>query len=234
MFGIAGIHVATNRTLVEETADRYAITTDVESRGIAAILVDVISHSEVVGNLAIDSERPQAYRGEVRRNGSESRNGVDYAADGNPVDEVTSTIGARPPVAAALKRGTVDQLTAFFMVERRLANLGSCALAIAVYDGLRRYDLYFSDSVLGPAPAFAEHNHVGATKVCLMRRQAIAGFSDATGRSEGAYEGKLWYARLLPGDFMVPVQVEFSTEFGPVTGRLAELRGRGIHLQFSD
>jgi hypothetical protein len=67
-----------------------------------------------------------------------------------------------------------------------------------------------------------------------MRRQAIAGFLDASGRSEGAYEGKLWYARLLPGDFMVPVQMEFSTEFGKITGHLAELRSRGIHLHFTE
>ena len=234
MFGIVGAHVATNHTTIEETADGYAITIDVESRGIAAVFVNLTTHSAVVGNLTIDGVRPQTYRGEVRRNGIQTRNGVDYGAGGTEVSEVTSTIGARPPVAAALKRGTVDQLTAFFMVERRLANLGSCALAVAVYDGLRRYDLYFSDAVLGAAPAFAEHNDVGATQGCLMRRQAIAGFLDASGRSEGAYEGQLWYARLLPGDFMIPVQVEFSTEFGKITGHLAELRSRSIHLQFRE
>jgi hypothetical protein len=32
---------------------------------------------------------------------------------------------------------------------------------------------------------------------------------------------------------MIPVQMEFSTEFGKVTGRLAELRGRGVHQLFT-
>ena len=59
MFGLAGIHIATNHTTVEETADRYAITTDVESRGIAAIFVDLTSHSEVLGRLANDGLHPR-------------------------------------------------------------------------------------------------------------------------------------------------------------------------------
>jgi hypothetical protein len=65
-----------------------------------------------------------------------------------------------------------------------------------------------------------------------MRREAIAGFVDDSGRSEGANEGRLWYARLLPGDLVIPVRMEFSTEFGAVSGHLAELRRRGVHLRF--
>jgi len=234
MFGVAGLHVATNRTAVEETADHYAITTDVESRGIAAVFVDLTSHSEVLGRLTIDDPRPEAYRGEVHRNGVESRNRVDYAADGTVAGESMPPVENRMPVTPTLMRGTVDQLTAFFLVERRLAYRGSCALVVAVYDGRRRYDLYFTDAAPEVPRAFAERNDVGATQVCRMRRQAIAGFADGNGRTEGAYEGKLWYARLLPGDLMVPVEMEFSTEFGTVTGQLAELSGRGIHLQFEE
>jgi hypothetical protein len=32
------------------------------------------------------------------------------------------------------------------------------------------------------------------------------------------------------GDRMMPVRMEFDTEFGVVTGYLAELRGRGVDL----
>jgi hypothetical protein len=234
MFGLAGIHVATNLTVVEETTEQYAITTDVESRGIAAIFVNLTSHSEVRGRLTIDGERPRAYRGEVHRNGIGSRNRVDYAADGTVTGEASPPAESHLSVAPALTQGTVDQLTAFFMVERQLAHRGSCRLDVAVYDGRRRYDLHFTDTTPEVPPAFAERNDVGATQVCHMSRQAIAGFSDSNGQSEGVYEGRLWYARLKPGDLIVPIQMEYSTEFGSVTGRLAELRGRGIHLQFME
>jgi hypothetical protein len=232
MFGLIGVHVATNHTTVEEAADRYAITTDVDSQGIAAVFLNLASHSEVHGRLTIDAVRPQAYRGEVHRNGVETRSWVDYGADGTVASYATPADKTRTPVTPALMRGTVDQLSALFMMERQLASRGSCALVVAVYDGLRRYNLHFSDAMPEAIPATSGPGFSGATQVCRMQREAIAGFLDDSGRSEGAYEGKLWYARLLPGNLLVPVQMDFNTEFGSVRGLLAELRGRGAHLRF--
>jgi hypothetical protein len=232
MYGLGGVHVATNRTIVEEATERYTITTDVVSRGIATVLYDLTSHSEVRGRLTGDMARPQAYLGEVRRSGNVDRNRVEYATDGAVTGVSEPPPETRTPVGPALMRGTVDQLTAFFMIERQLALRGSCARVVAVFDGRRRYDLHFTDvapEVFQPA---ADRSFAGATQVCHLRREAIAGFRDDSGRSEGAYEGKLWFARLLPGDLMIPVQTEFSTEFGAVTGHLAELHGRGVHLRF--
>jgi hypothetical protein len=192
-----------------------------------------MSHSEVRGALAGDAARPQAYRGDVRRNGVDTRNRVDYGADGSVLGQSTASREARVPVTPALMRGTVDQLTAFFMMERQFVRRGSCALVVAVYDGLRRYNLHFADTSSEPIPAASERRF-GPVQVCRMRREAIAGFLDNGGRSEGAYEGNLWYARLPPGDLMVPVRMEFMTEFGPVTGELAELHGRGVDQRWME
>jgi hypothetical protein len=38
-------------------------------------------------------------------------------------------------------QGTVDQLTALFLLERQLARRGSCDLIAPVFEGCRRYDL---------------------------------------------------------------------------------------------
>jgi Protein of unknown function (DUF3108) len=232
IYGVAGVHVATNHTIVEEALERYAITTDVASRGIATVLYDLTSHSEVRGRLTGDTARPQAYLGEVRRSGTVDRNRVEYATDGAVTGLSEPPAETHTPVGPALMRGTVDQLTAFFMIERQLALRGSCARVVAVFDGRRRYDLHFTDVAPEVLPA-ADRSFAGATQVCHLRREAIAGFRDDSGRSEGAYEGTLWFARLLPGDLMIPVQTEFSTEFGTVTGHLAELHGRGVHLRYA-
>jgi hypothetical protein len=233
MFGTAGVHVATNHTVVEEAAGRYAITTDVESRGIAALFIDLTSHSEVRGRLTNGAALPEAYLGMVHRNGVVNQNQVKYPANGVVTGESTPPAETHTPVTPQLMRGTVDQLTAFFMIERQLAFRGSCALVVAVFDGRRRYDLHFTDVAPEVSQVSADRNFAGATQVCHMRRVAIAGFLDDSGLTEGAYEGELWFARLLPGDLMIPVQMEFSTEFGKVTGRLAELRGRGVHQLFT-
>jgi len=47
IFGFAGLHVLTNRTTVQERGDRYVIATDLETRGLASVFVDLTSHSEV-------------------------------------------------------------------------------------------------------------------------------------------------------------------------------------------
>jgi hypothetical protein len=234
MFAALGVHVATSRTILEEATDRYAITTDVESRGLAAVFLNLASHSEVRGRPGMDTVRPEVYRGEVHRNGVHTYNRVDYGADGMVTGGSTPPGATRKPVTPALMRGTVDQLSALFIMERQLATRGSCARVVAVYDGLRRYDLHFTDAVPQTIRASGGHSFAGTTAVCRMRREAIAGFLDDDGRSEGAYAGTLSYGRLLPGDLIVPVRMEFSTEFGSVTGHLAELLGRGAHMRFME
>src|SRR5262245_25295700 len=68
VYGFAGFHVLTNRTSVTASGDRYSIATDLDTRGLASVFVDLTSHSEVRGRLAQDTARPDAYHGEVRRN----------------------------------------------------------------------------------------------------------------------------------------------------------------------
>ncbi len=80
IFGFAGLHVLTNRTGVEEAANRYAIAMDLDTRGLASVFVDLTSHSESHGALAGETLRPEAYRAEVRRNSVDRHYGLDYRA----------------------------------------------------------------------------------------------------------------------------------------------------------
>jgi len=80
IFGFAGLHVLTNRTTVDETADRYTISMDLDTRGLASVFVDLTSHSEVHGRLGRDASYPDAYRADVRRNGADRHYGLDIVA----------------------------------------------------------------------------------------------------------------------------------------------------------
>src|SRR5215469_2355171 len=128
IYGFAGFHVLTNRTKVATSGDRYTIATDLDTRGIAAVFVDLNSHSEVHGKLVSDAVRPDAYHGDVMRNGSDRHYRIDYHADGTVASDQTPPSPALHSSAAIDQmRGTVDQLTAFFVLERQLAQRGSCA-----------------------------------------------------------------------------------------------------------
>jgi hypothetical protein len=229
IFGFAGLHVLTNRTTIEESGDRYAITMDLDTRGLASVFVDLTSHSRVHGRLIGNLPHPDGYRADVRRNGAERQYGVDYRGDGTAINLSGPASTERPfLVAADQLRGTVDQLTAYFMVERQLANRGTCALTVPVFDGSGLYNLRFTDVKRETLAADRHQNFSGPAQSCAVVRQEILA---SRNQNEDTYtRGKIWYARLITGDRMVPVRMEFDTAFGVVKGYLSELHGRGVNL----
>jgi len=229
IFGFAGLHVLTKRTSVEEAANRYAIAMDLDTRGLAAVFVDLTSHSEVHGGLAEDTLRPEAYRAEVRRNGADRHYGLDYRRDGTEINASTPISAAVSLfVSAEQVRGTVDQLTAYFLLERQLARRGTCALVVPVFDGSALYNLRFTDVRREMLGTDDYQNFAGPTQVCEVVREEIVA---SRNHNEDTYRrGRIWYARPMAGDRMIPVRMEFDTAFGGVKGYLAELRGRGVDL----
>jgi Protein of unknown function (DUF3108) len=229
IYGFAGLHVLTDRTTVMETAERYVIATDLDTRGLARVFIDLTSHSEVHGRLTGENPYPSNYRAGVRRNGLDRQYGLDYRGDG-AVGNVSPppSSGRRLLVAEQQINNTVDQLTAFFMVERQLAQRGTCTLTVPVFDGAGLYDLRFTDVRREMLWADRYQNFTGSTQVCEVEREDLAVNPD---RNEDTYRrGRIWYARVIPGDRMIPVRMEFDTAFGAVTGYLAELRGHGVDL----
>jgi hypothetical protein len=229
IFGFAGLHVLTDRTTVEEMADRYAIATDLDTRGLASVFVDLRSHSEVHGRFAKAEPHPIEYRADMRRNSADRHYGLDYSGDG-AVMNVSAPASPERFLLVAEKqiRGTVDQLTAYFIVERQLAQRGTCTLVVPVFDGSGLYKLRFTDVKRETLSADGYQNFAGPTQVCEVVRADIRANPD---RNEDTYRrGKIWYARVIAGDRLVPVRMEFDTAFGGVKGYLAELHGRGVDL----
>ena len=233
VFGFAGFHVLTNRTRVVASGNRYIIATDLDTRGIASIFVDLTSHSEVHGKLVRDAVQPDGYHAEVRRNGTDRNYRIDYRADGSVASEQTPPVAALQSATAADQlRGTVDQLTAFYLLERHLTQSGNCALVVPVFDGLGRYNLRFTNAGSETLSPEGRQHFSGPTQACDVKREDVDGFP--TDLASGTYKrGKIWYAR-LGGDKMAPVRMEFDTEFGSVQGYLGELRGAGLNLRFID
>jgi hypothetical protein len=230
IFSFAGFHVLTNRTRIEETADRYAIEMDLDSRGLASLFVDLTSRSRVHGALDGGAPRPEAYRADVLRNGVDRRYRVDYRGDGT-----VANISPKPVFGLSLisgverMRATVDQLTAYFLLERQLTRGGRCALVVPVFDGSGLYNLRFADIKKDTLAADSRQNFAGPAQLCEVVREDIAANPDS---NESTYQrGRIWYARVAPGGRMEPVRLEYDTFFGVVRGYLAEWRGRGVDLR---
>ena len=230
IYGFAGLHVLTNRTIIEEWGDQYSIAMNLDTRGLASVFVDLISRSQVQGKIAGEAARPQAYRSDVRRNGAERHYEVDYRGDGSVINASLLSPAGRPLlVAAEQMRGTVDQLTAYFLVERQIARGGPCAFIIPVFDGSGLYNLRFTDIKKERLTADRYQNFNGPAQVCGVSREDLVASPD---RNEDTYrQGKIWYARVIEGDQVLPVRMEYETAIGVVRGYLAELRGRGTNIQ---
>lgn len=229
VFGFAGIHLLTNRTTVEEAPHRYGIATDLNTRGLARIFVDLASHSDVRGKLDGGTARPQSYRSDLRRNGVGWHYRVEYAGDGAVSDDSSSPSSGRSlPITAEQIRGTVDQLTAYFMVERQLSERGTCALVVRVFDGSGLYNLQFTDLKREALAPDEYQNFAGPSQSCEVTREGVVANPD---RNQDTYRhGRIWYARVIRDADMMPVRMEYDTAFGVVKGYLAEVHGAGVDL----
>ncbi|MBV9862185.1 MAG: DUF3108 domain-containing protein [Alphaproteobacteria bacterium] len=234
MYAVAGLHVMTIREGSNESGDRYELSMEMQSRGLADLFTDISSRSVAQGRIVKERLVPESLRSDTKRNGSERHTRATYGPDGALSGEVTPPFAEpRTPVKPEQLRGTIDELTAYYQLERQLARTGSCASLQRVFDGFRRYDLVFADLAPEVLKADAEHRYAGPTEVCEVTRNKIGGFP-VSGQAEELAAGRMWFARLLPGPFMVPVKMEFDTELGIVTGYLAELRGRGVNLALTE
>jgi len=230
VFGFAGFHVLTNRTTIEEEGGQYGIAMDLDTRGLARIFVDLTSHLEVRGGLDRDTPRPQAYRSDVRRNGVDRHYRLDYGGNGAVINASAPPSSGRPLLVAEEQiRGTVDQLTAYFLLERQLSDRGTCALVVRVFDGSGLYNLRFTNFKQETLSVDGYQNFAGPSQICDVAREDLVINPD---RNEDTYQrGKIWYARVIAGDRMVPVRMEYHTAFGIVKAYLAELRGPGVDVR---
>jgi hypothetical protein len=230
IFGFAGLHLLTSRTSAEVTPRSYAIAANLNTRGIVSAFVDLQSHSEVYGTLASQNPRPDDYRAEVRRNGTERDYEVKYLANGDVINTKAPPRRRSIDIDPAQLRGTVDQLTAYFLVERQLARTGSCSAIVPVYDGSELYRMRFIDIRSETLTADGRQSFAGATRLCEVVRDVVVANPDM---EESTYDrGRLWYARLLSDGRMFPVRMEYDTPFGQVSGYLGELDSAGVHLNF--
>jgi hypothetical protein len=227
VFGFAGIHVLTMRSRTDESNGNYAVSLEYSTKGLAKLFVDLTTLADVNGHAVDGVARPTWYQSDSVRNGVARHNRIDYRPDG--VVNAAATPAPLDPIAPDRTRGTVDNLTAYFRLEHQLAATGSCKLTAHVFDGRHAYDLVFSDEGQQTLAPSGGQMFSGQAIACRMTRRNWPGVVDPE-QDEGAQGGTIWYARLVPGDLLVPVRTHMDTQLGVVQGYLAELHGRGVDI----
>jgi hypothetical protein len=130
------------------------------------------------GALVGEILRPDAYRAETKRNGSDRYYGLRYLSAGTVIDRSAPRSAEGSHLDVVQVHGTVDPLTAHSLLERQLARRGFCRLVIPVFNGSELYRLHFSDDRDETLSADNYQGFVGPTRVCEVVREMIVANAD--------------------------------------------------------
>jgi len=189
----------------------YRSTVALRTAGVLALLAPWESTATVNGTVEGGTLRPVVYH--VRSEYRERHQQIDlvYASGGavrGGVDGILSD-GERDAVPTELRDGTVDPVTAGEAVAQRLADTGTCAGIVRIFDGLRRYDLRYEDLGMAELPPSGRDAFSGSARHCRATVDPIAGFlrtGDHAG--ERATELSVWLAAPVPGATPTTVRMD--------------------------
>jgi hypothetical protein len=225
---VGGLHVLSFQARVGLGAADYRGQVRLRSDGLLAKLVDFSLEAEAAGLAGSEGLLPRRFNVASQWRESTGRLvEITYAENGAAALRVEPPAEEddRDEVPAALRRDTLDPISAVLSLVRRLADSGSCKGEVAVFDGRRRYDVSTRDLGRTTLEASDIAPYGGPAIRCGITFRPIAGFwRKARGdRSEDA-QVDVFLAPSTASTPPVPVRVHARNAFGTLRIHLATVR----------
>lgn len=180
---IRGFRVASLTLSGRRDGAAYDVTGTLASAGLLGWVRHIRYDASVTGRFLGPRPVPSRYV-ENADTGKRRSQAVMAYRDGVP--QVKSYNPPRPPavqeIAPVTQGGTVDPLTALYMVLRDVPRAGACDLRLTLFDGRRR-----SQVVLGPAETS------GGRIACAGEYRRLQGFTDADMAEKSRFPFRLTY-----------------------------------------
>ncbi len=218
-----GLSVMRVEALFDLSGSRYRVQTRVRPVGVGSVVSgggEQVSATE--GSWRGSDPLPRRHSSEGEWRGARRAVQLDYAHPGGgaPLLRVLEPPlePEREPVPEALKRNTVDGLSAVAKLLRAVAQTGRCDGEAPVFDGRRRSDFRAWTESLDELPR-GEGSFAGPALRCAFLGRVVAGRHAAQERDDGRppRPAVAWVARPLPDRAAVPVLIELPTRwFGTV------------------
>jgi hypothetical protein len=229
-----GVNVMRAEVLFDLSGPRYRVQTRVRPVGVARAFAgggEQVSATE--GSWRGAEPLPRRHRSEGEWRGARRAVLLEYPPGQGGGGAAAPLLGVlepplepeREPVPEALKRGTVDSLSAVAKLLRAVAQTGRCEGEAPVFDGRRRSDFRAWTESLDELPR-GEGAFSGPALRCAFLGRLVAGRHAAQEGREGDRGPPrpvvAWVARPLPDRAAVPVLIELPTRwFGTVRVVLA-------------
>lgn len=229
--GAKGLDVVLN---VQRENGTLQAETVMRTTGALNMLMRFESKSQVAAILRDDGLQPIRYLIESDGRWSKRVLHMTWGPDGLPqatIDPEPEDDEDREPVPDALKRNTLDPMTAVAARALRGSAEPPCTGTDPVFDGRRRYNLHYRP--VGPEELKAHNRsaYAGPAFRCMVRIEPVAGYTRswlAENRDADERPTHIWLAQPPGTSLWLPVQSESGFTLGSSTGYIsgARLNGR--------
>ena len=221
-----GLHVFTINLEATLTAEDYDVSLDLLTDGALSWLFDWSMLSTAKGRPA--APRPSWFRTESRWNDNLRWVELRYGENAAPSVELVPRPEEddRPSVPEALRKDTVDPLSAGIALIYRLARRNDCAAELPVFDGRRLFRARSRD--LGPRkiPVSALAPFGGAARACALEVEPVTGFWRKQRTAPKTQELTAYFRPLSAGGPPLLLRIDAETRFGAVRAHLVEVSPR--------
>jgi hypothetical protein len=218
---VVGIPVADAALNIDLTEAGYHAALRFHTTGLANLLDSGHLEETVSGGLRNDRPAPQVYTSNGFLHGQNRVVDMTWQ-DGSPLVTAITPPNAteREDVPAALRAGTVDQVSLIVLLLHLADQTGRCEATARSYDGR---DLQsFQVRTLGEEelPPSGQSSFSGRALRCEFTSQTLAGFRFGSGGEQDhrPHHGTIWLGRVVSGGPRLPVRAAVETRwFGDAT-----------------
>ena len=229
---VGGFHLASVDLVEVVDGNHYVAATLLTTKGLAEAIdssdIKAVSTGNIQGHLVI----PRTYNSDVTTTDNHQLVGLLFD-HGEPlsVDSHPTYDLMRYPVAPELKLNTVDPLSAalFLSLGSSVDDTAKCGRTVPIFDGKRRYNLKLNyihdDSISLGRDGYNKGKPIPAL-MCRVSYERVAGFKPPKpGRKPPQWPLiDIWLAPIKGTDFLVPLRMQASTEFGGVVVRAVRMK----------
>jgi hypothetical protein len=211
---------------------RYRVSFQVRSLGMIEAVARIRIAWQAEGTAKGGRALPAAFDQTNTFRGNARKVALRYAGNGAaPTVAIAppESPGKRPPVPEALKRNTVDPLTAVFGAVTTPMDAKPCVYSAQVFEGMRRTDIAFAYGRADRTSRLAPSGLPAESVVCLLHVKRLAGYEDRAFKNqpEPMPPAEIAIVRLPSAGIWLPVSLDFASRVGPISARLVRVRVDG-------